>query len=172
MTSRSILPFFALPCAFVVFATSACAAVPHADKPMPNAFEAAPKARLSRDELINVGGWKLDTATTTDGGAIEALSAAGMSYELKFDADGTATANGGCNTLRGEYRATSNRVELDLSIATRMACEDAKNQADARMSELLKGTFKAELRETQPMRLRLIAPGGEVLILSALPLSL
>ena len=53
-----------------------------------------------------------------------------------------------------------------------MACEDAKNQADAQMSALLKGTFKAELRETQPMRLRLTGPGGEVLTLSALPLSL
>lgn len=168
MNPRALLTAALFP--FAAAALNACAAAPHAGPPATDAFEAAPKIRFSRDELVNVGGWKLETANAADGAAIAAFFAEGVAYELKFDGDGTATANGGCNTLRGEYRAGSNRIELDLAISTRMACEDAKNQADARMSELLKGTFKAELRESQPMRLRLTGPGGDVLILSALPM--
>jgi heat shock protein HslJ len=114
-----------------------------ADETSAATFASAPKLSVSKTELINVGGWTLD--------------------RIRADA--------GCNKLAGTYRAGSGKIITDLAITTRMSCDDAKNRADAALSELFTQTFKAELRQTEPMRMRLIGENGDVLMFVAMPLS-
>ncbi|TXI51064.1 MAG: META domain-containing protein [Lysobacter sp.] len=130
----------------------------------------ARKARVDKNELINVGGWKLESAHGADRAGIDALFVENAAYELKFDRDQVSVV-GGCNQLRGTYSG-SKRMTFEVAIATRMACKDDRNLADQRMSELLNGSYGAELLESQPMRLRLTGDDGTVLVFVATPLQL
>jgi heat shock protein HslJ len=141
-----------------------------ADETSAAAFASAPKLAVSKTELINVGGWKLESAQRADGAVIEALTAADAEVKIAFEMDGIR-ADAGCNKLAGTYRAGSGKITTDLAITTRMSCDDAKNRADAALSELFKQTFKAELRQTEPMRIRLTGENGDVLMFVAMPLS-
>jgi heat shock protein HslJ len=141
-----------------------------ADETSAAAFASAPKLSVSKTELINVGGWMLESAQSANGAAIEALTTTGTEVKIAFEMDGIR-ADAGCNKLAGTYRAGSGKITTDLAITTRMSCDDAKNRADAALSELFKQTFKAELRQTEPMRMRLIGENGEVLMFVAMPLS-
>ena len=164
-----------LACALVV-ATVGCATHAVAQIAVPGTIDIATLERadrrpISRNELVNSGGWVLELATTADGQRLDALFPDGEPYTLKFDEQGVS-ARGSCNTLRGDYGAGPQRLDIDLSISTRMACPDNRNRADAALAERLKGRLKADLRETMPMRLRIIAQDGSVLVFRALPFSL
>lgn len=149
---------------------SACASGASAGSPPAADVSGAGKLRVDKTELMNVGGWKLESAHGADKAGIDILFVEGLAYELKFDRDQVAVV-GGCNQLRGSYSG-SKRMAFDVAIATRMACKDDRNLADQRMSELLQGSYTAELLETQPMRLRLTADDGSVLMFVATPLQL
>jgi heat shock protein HslJ len=161
MTLRLLAPVLLL---------AACASDVRADETSAAAFASAPKLAVDKTELMNVGGWALESAQNANGGMLEALIADGVQVKIAFDMDGMR-ADVGCNKLAGGYRAASGRIATDLAITTRMACDDAKNRAEAALTELFKQNFKAELRQTQPMRLRLTGKNGEVLMFSAMPLS-
>jgi heat shock protein HslJ len=123
--------------------------------------------RVDRDELINTGGWTL--ATATGGENADAVRAQGISFEMKFDR-GEVSANGGCNTISGTYTVSGKRMTFDVAIVTRMSCTDDKNLADRSFVELMNQSFKAELLEPQPYRLRLTGDSGQVLMFQAKPL--
>ena len=150
---------------------SACASGANAGgSPAATNLSSARKLSVDKNELINVGGWKLESAHGADRVGIDTLFVENAAYELKFDRDQLSVV-GGCNRLRGSYSG-SKRMTFDVAIATRMACKDDRNLADQRMSELLQGAYNAELLDTQPMRLRLTGDDGTVLVFAATPLSL
>ena len=128
-------------------------------------------ARFDRDELINTGGWTLQTATAADGAGIAAVRAPGADFEVKFSS-GEVSAQAGCNQLRGAYTVSGKRLDMTLAIATRMSCTDDKNLADRRFSELMSQSFKVELLQPQPYRMRLTSDSGEVLVFQAKPIQL
>lgn len=133
-------------------------------------LERADRRPLSNNELVNSGGWVLELATGADGQRLEALFPAGEPYTLTFDDTKGISARGSCNTLRGEYSAGSQRLDVELAITTRMACTDDRNRADAALAEVLKGRMKADLRETMPLRLRVTTQDGNVLVFRGLPM--
>jgi heat shock protein HslJ len=128
-------------------------------------------ARFKRDELTNTGGWTLQSANTADGAGIAEVRAPGVNFEMTFTRD-DVSASGGCNQLRGEYTATEKRLEMTLAIVTRMACTDEKNLADRSFSEQMSQSFKVELLEPQPYRMRLTGEDGIVLVFQAKPIPL
>ena len=81
-------------------------------------------------------------------------------------------ANGGCNDLRGTYTVSGKRMAFEIAIATRMSCSDEKNRADQAFGELMNRSFKAELLEPLPYRLRLTSDDGQVLVFEQLPMKL
>ena len=125
-------------------------------------------ARFDRDELVNTGGWTLQSANAA-GAEIAEVRAPGIAFEMTFSGN-EVNASGGCNQLRGTYTASGKRLEMTLAIATRMACTDDKNLADRRFSELMSGSFKAELLQPQPYRLRLTNDAGDVFVFQAKPI--
>jgi heat shock protein HslJ len=127
-------------------------------------------ARFDRDELVNTGGWTLQSANAA-GAEIAEVRAPGIAFEMTFSGN-EVSASGGCNQLRGSYTATGKRLEMTLAIATRMSCTDDKNLADRRFSEIMSGSFKAELLQPQPYRLRLTSDSGDVFVFQAKPISL
>lgn len=125
-------------------------------------------ASFDRDELVNTGGWMLQSASAA-GAEIAEVRAPGIAFEMTFSGN-DVSASGGCNQLRGSYTATGKRLEMTLAIATRMACTDDKNLADRRFSEMMSGSFKAELLQPQPYRLRLTSDAGDVFVFQAKPI--
>ena len=133
-----------------------------------DAGDKARSLRVDRNELVNTGGWKLASAT---GAQADALRAPGVAFEVSFTGK-DVRANGGCNDLRGTYEVSGKRMTFQIAIATRMSCEDQKNQADRAFSELMNRSFKAELLEPLPYRLRLTSDDGHVLEFEQLPMKL
>ena len=128
-------------------------------------------ARFSPTQLSNTGGWTLESANAAGGAGIAEVRAPGIVFEMTF-ANGEVSASGGCNKLRGTYMVAGNRLDMTLAIATRMSCTDDKNLADRSFSELMGQSFKVELIEPQPYRMRLTSDSGEVLVFQAKPLPL
>lgn len=128
-------------------------------------------ATFNRDELVNTGGWTLQSAAAADGAGIAEVRVAGADFEMKFSGS-DVSAQGGCNQLRGTYTASGKRLEMTLNIATRMSCSDDKNLADRRFSELMSQSFKVELLQPQPYRMRLTSDSGDVLVFQAKPIQL
>lgn len=168
---RSILPLFA---ACVLSVSTACAssssgADVSGNDAAASADDGERSIRANRNELVNTGGWSLTSAT--GGTQAEALRAPGVAFVMKFAGDGIS-ANGGCNDLRGTYAISGRQMRFDMAIATRMSCEDAKNLADRSFVELMNRSFKAELLEPLPYRLRLTSDDGQVLVFEQLPMKL
>ncbi len=128
-------------------------------------------ATFNRDELVNTGGWTLQSATAADGAGIAEVRVAGAEFEMTFSGN-SVSAQGGCNQLSGSYTASGKRLEMTLNIATRMSCSDDKNLADRRFSELMSQSFKVELLQPQPYRMRLTSDSGDVLVFQAKPIPL
>lgn len=128
-------------------------------------------ASFNRDELINTGGWTLQSATAAGGAGIAEVRAAGADFELTFSG-GEVDAKADCNQLRGTYTVSGKRLAMTLNIATRMSCGDDKNLADRRFSELMSQSFKVELLQPQPYRMRLTGDSGDVLVFQAKPIQL
>lgn len=128
-------------------------------------------AAFNRDELVNTGGWTLQSATAAGGAGIAEVRVAGAEFEMTFSGNGVS-AQGGCNQLSGTYTASGKRLEMTLNIATRMSCTDDKNLADRRFSELMSQSFKVELLQPQPYRMRLTSDSGDVLVFQAKPIPL
>ena len=164
----------ALFAATLLMSTTACASAgATGDIAATAAGSGAPRertARFSPNELINTGGWTLQSAKV-GGSAIAEVSAPGVAFEMTF-ANGGVSASGGCNQLRGTYKATGKRLDMTLSIATRMSCTDDKNLADRSFSERMSQSFKVELIEPQPYRMRLTSDSGEVMVFQAKPIPL
>lgn len=157
-------------------ALALCAAGASAQSVAPGAIDlatldGADRRALDLNELVNSGGWVLELAQDASGQRIDALFPEGEPYTLQFDQDGVS-ARGSCNTLRGRYGAGPRRLDIDLAISTRMACTDDRNRGDAALADALKGRMKADLRETMPIRLRLIGEDGRVLVFRGLPMRL
>jgi heat shock protein HslJ len=81
-------------------------------------------------------------------------------------------ANGGCNDLRGTYTVSGKRMTFEIAIVTRMSCSDDRNRADQAFSEWMNRSFKAELLEPLPYRLRLTSDDGQVLVFEQLPMKI
>ena len=128
-------------------------------------------ARFSPTELRNTGGWTLESAHAAGGASIAEVRAPGIAFEMTFT-DGEVSASGGCNQLRGEYKVAGKRLDMTLAIATRMSCTDDKNLADRSFSERMTQSFKVELIEPQPYRMRLTSDSGDVLMFQANPIPL
>lgn len=159
----------------LVIACAGCATGAAAQVAVPGVIdiatlERADRRSLSNNELLNGGGWVLELATGPDGQRLDALFPEGEPYTLTFDEQGIS-ARGSCNTLRGRYSAGSQRLDVELAISTRMACTDDRNRGDAALAGLLKGRMKADLRDTMPLRLRVITQDGSVLVFRDLPMT-
>jgi heat shock protein HslJ len=128
-------------------------------------------ARFKPTELINTGGWILESANASGGARIAELRAPGIAFEMTF-ANGEVSASGGCNRLRGTYKVAGKRLDMTLAITTRMSCTDDKNLADRSFSERMTQSFKVELIEPQPYRMRLTSDTGDVLVFQAKPIPL
>ncbi len=171
----------ALLAATVLMSTTACAtAGATGDRPTTAASSSTAAAsgaqreriaRFSPTELRNTGGWTLESAHAAGGAAIAEVRAPGIAFEMTF-ADGQVSASGSCNQLRGEYTVTGKRLDMTLAIATRMSCTDDKNLADRSFSERMSQSFKVELIEPQPYRMRLTSDSGEVMVFQAKPIPL
>ena len=170
----------ALLAATVLMSTTACATAgatgdrPAAASSSTAAASGAQRERIARfspTELRNTGGWTLESAHAAGGAAIAEVRAPGIAFEMTF-ADGQVSASGGCNQLRGAYMVTGKRLDMTLAIATRMSCTDDKNLADRSFSERMSQSFKVELIEPQPYRMRLTSDSGEVLVFQAKPIPL
>lgn len=169
----------ALFAATVFVSTTACASADtsgdmpgsgHADAAATGA-ERERTARFSPTELSNTGGWTLESANSAGGAGIAELRAPGIAFEMTFS-NGEVSASGGCNRLRGTYTVAGNRLDMTLAIATRMSCTDDKNLADRSFSELMGQSFKIELIEPQPYRMRLTSDSGDVVVFQAKPIPL
>jgi heat shock protein HslJ len=55
---------------------------------------------------------------------------------LRLD-DGRATGNAGCNTFSAPYEASAERIEFGAVVSTRMACEPAIMEQEARFLSIL-----------------------------------
>ncbi len=163
----------------VFISTTACASADtggdmpgsgHADAAATGA-ERERTARFSPTELSNTGGWTLESANAAGGAGIAELRAPGIAFEMTFS-NGEVSASGGCNRLRGTYTVAGNRLDMTLAIATRMSCTDDKNVADRSFSELMGQSFKVELIEPQPYRMRLTSDSGDVVVFQAKPIPL
>lgn len=152
-------------------ALGACTSVAIAGSPPPHDMADARKLRVDKNELMNVGSWKLESAKGPMQDGLDAMFAPGLQLALRFDSEEVSVV-GGCNQMRGRYIGGSRRMEFDVAITTRMSCEDEKNLADQRISELLRGAYTVEIRETQPPRLRLIGEDGTELVFIATPMQL
>lgn len=175
----------AMIAAALLFSTTACASAngtsagdspadAAADAPGSAAAAGAERERtasFNRDELINTGGWTLQSATAAGGASIAEVRASGADFEMTFSGGGV-DAKADCNQLRGEYTVSGKRLQMTLNIATRMSCADDKNIADRRFSELMSQSFKVELLEPQPYRMRLTSDSGDVLVFQAKPIQL
>lgn len=170
----------ALLAATVLMSTAACATAgatgdrPAAASSSTAAASGAQRERIARfspTELRNTGGWMLESAHAAGGAAIAEVRAPGIAFEMTF-ADGQVSASGGCNQLRGAYTVTGKRLDMTLAIATRMSCTDDKNLADRSFSERMSQSFKVELIEPQPYRMRLTSDSGDVLVFQAKPIPL
>lgn len=128
-------------------------------------------ATFNRDELVNTGGWTLQSATAADGAGIAEVRVADAEFAMTFSG-GNVSAQGGCNQLSGSYVISGKRLEMTLNIATRMSCSDDRNLADRRFSELMSQSFKVELLQPQPYRMRLTSDSGDVLVFQAKPIPL
>ena len=128
-------------------------------------------ATFNRDELVNTGGWTLQSATAADGAGIAEVRVADAEFAMTFSG-GNVSAQGGCNQLSGSYVISGKRLEMTLNIATRMSCSDDRNLADRRFSELMSQSFKVELLQPQPYRMRLTSDSGDVLMFQAKPIPL
>lgn len=159
--------------------TSPCAALCLAallSTPFATAAPAAPadagdkvrSLRVDRNELVNTGGWRLASAT---GAQADTLRAPGVAFEVSFTGK-EVRANGGCNDLRGTYTVSGKRMAFQIAIATRMSCADEKNRADQAFSERMNRSFKAELLEPLPYRLRLTSDDGQVMEFEQLPMKI
>lgn len=169
----------AMIAAALLFSTTACASANGTgDSPADAAAGAAATgaerertATFNRDELVNTGGWTLQSAAAADGAGIAEVRVAGADFEMKFSG-GNVSAQGGCNQLSGSYVISGKRLEMTLNIATRMSCSDDNNLADRRFSELMSQSFKVELLQPQPYRMRLTSDSGDVLVFQAKPIQL
>ena len=161
--------------AAVFVSTTACAmAGATGDRAAPVAGSGAENERIARfspTELRNTGGWTLESAHAAGGASIAEVRAPGIAFEMTFT-DGEVSASGGCNQLRGEYKVAGKRLDMTLAIATRMSCTDDKNLADRSFSERMTQSFKVELIEPQPYRMRLTSDNGDVLVFQAKPIPL
>ena len=128
-------------------------------------------ARFSPTELRNTGGWMLESAHAAGGASIADVRAPGIAFAMTFT-DGEVSASGGCNQLRGEYKVAGKRLDMTLAIATRMSCTDDKNLADRSFSERMTQSFKVELIEPQPYRMRLTSDRGDIMVFQAKPIPL
>lgn len=150
-----------------LLSTSFATAAPAPSAPA-SGGDKARSLRVDPNELVNTGGWKLASASGAHAGT---LRAPGVAFEVSFT--GTdVRANGGCNDLRGTYSVSGKRMAFQIAIATRMSCSDDKNRADQAFSELMNRSFKAELLEPLPYRLRLTSDDGQVLVLEQLPMKI
>lgn len=128
-------------------------------------------ARFSPTELSNTGGWTLESANAAGGAGIAEVRAPGIAFEMTFS-NGEVSASCGCNQLRGTYTVAGKRLDMTLAITTRMSCTDDKNLADRTFSERMSQSFKVELIEPQPYRMRLTSETGDVLVFQAKPIPL
>lgn len=133
-----------------------------------DAGDKARSLRVDRNELVNTGGWTLASAT---GAQTEVLRAPDVAFKVSFTGK-DMHANGGCNDLRGTYTVSGKQMTFQIAIATRMSCEDHKNRADQAFSALMSRSFKAELLEPLPYRLRLTSDDGQVLVFEQLPMKI
>ena len=58
-----------------------------------------------------------------------ALFAEGLAYQMRF-ADVQAVMEGGCNRMSGGYAVDKAYLKIEQFVATRMACEPARMQAN------------------------------------------
>ena len=72
--------------------------------------------------------------------------------------------------MAGGYAVTGNTLRVEALASTRMACEPMKMQNDAALSKLLDQPLSMTTTRRQPPQLRLITPGGDVMLFNALPL--
>lgn len=119
-------------------------------------------AAAGTDALAQVGHWRLQGATDTDGARIDALFPNGKAvYSLHFDA-GRVGIIGGCNQMSGRYRIDAEgRLIVSEVVSTLMACEDrALMSADAAMAGLLEGPSDWRIAESYPEQLYMDHAGG------------
>jgi len=111
--------------------------------------------------------WSLDFATDGQGRRIEAVSP-GPGRQFVFGFYGARLhVQGGCNQLGGSYLIDAEgRMTVSRMAATMMACEPAKMQADAALSDLLARPLKVEILEGAQPRLRLTSAVNDTLVLS------
>lgn len=199
MSVRRIAPSLLPLCAFVALAACAAAPAPSVAPPASVAVgdpgaAPAPGAdattaqtrpqtrRLSGNELE--GGWALRRATDAAGARIEALfpqmpaeaaaAQPGGKFEtvIEFDTTGRVSAYAGCNRMAGTYKASRDRLSLDLSMMTKRGCPDPLNHADAALSQRLGAGFRAVILEGMPLQLRLTAEDGSVYLFERVPMQL
>ena len=116
--------------------------------------------------LTSQGAWRLVSASNAAGAA---LLPAGTDYRLQF-VDQRLHVHGGCNRMGGGYAVTGNTLRVDALASTRMACEPAKMQNDAALTQLLDQPLSMTATRRQPPQLRLVTPGGDVMLFDAIPL--
>lgn len=116
--------------------------------------------------LTSQGAWRLVSASDAAG---TALIPAGTDYRLQF-VDQRLNILGGCNRMAGGYAVTGNTLRVEALASTRMACEPMKMQNDAALSKLLDQSLSMTTTRRQPPQLRLVTPGGDVMLFNALPL--
>jgi heat shock protein HslJ len=133
-----------------------------------DAGDKARSLRVDRNELVNTGGWTLASATGTQAAALRAPDVA---FKVSFTGK-DVHANGGCNDLRGTYTVSGKRMAFEIAIVTRMSCSDDRNRADQAFNALMNRSFKAELLEPLPYRLRLTSDDGQVLVFEQLPMKI
>ena len=116
--------------------------------------------------LTSQGAWRLVSASNAAGSA---LIPTGADYRLQF-VDHRLSIHGGCNRMNGGYQVTGNTLRVETLASTRMACEPAKMQNDAALAKLLEHPLPMTATRRQPPQLRLVTPGGDVMLFNALPL--
>ncbi len=133
---------------------------------MPSVAAATP-AGPAQVQTLEAHRWSLDSATDGHGRRIEAV-APGPGRQFVFGFSGSRLhVQGGCNQLGGSYRIDAEgRMTVSRMAATMMACEPAKMQADAALSDLLARPLKVELFEDAQPRLRLTSAVNDTLVLT------
>lgn len=86
---------------------------------------------------------------------------------INFDArTGKFYANGGCNTINGDFRANqANKLDINLVLTTMMLCPDAKYEQEFKMGLANTASFRREQKDDENILTLLNSKGSVIMTL-------
>ena len=124
----------------------------------------APPAPTGTAATLGEHRWQLETATTADGGRIDALFANPVApLQLEF-ADGRVSVSNACNRMGGDYTLEAGQITFAPMMATKMACDAPLMAMEREANTRLAGRHALTLVTGTPPRMELVNGLGDRLV--------